>query len=410
MCMVMDEKNNSHDDSFSTRKPTRRQFPQRSRKRVSTASDAESPQLNIDNNESSSAARTQLSIPTRPRYRSSGRADTASQTNVNADKERPPTRRVLSRQGRIRHHSVTRTGIRIPLKWVVLGVLTLIGFLVLAFIVSRTSEEPHPTGQAHTATSEVKQIPLEVSGRLGAPVRINLTGVLTVRDAGTYTLLHGDGRAITAGDRVYVKVSTFDAATGKFSGSEAVTRIGPATPELLPKDLYEAIIGVHEGTRLVLVRNVVATESTRLEVSVVDILPTVATGKQVSAPADAQAWVAVKEGIPQVIDVKSAQAAKPWGHTVIKGAGDQIPEGSTIIAQFLMIDANTKALTESTWDAGGMPMQIDLKKAMQPLATELVDQPVGSRVIVTIPAAQANGNNPVVVVVDVLGIAQEENK
>ena len=52
------------------------------------------------------------------------------------------------------------------------------------------------------------------------------------------------------------------------------------------------------------------------------------------------------------------------------------------------------------------PDTIDMTDTLAGLAQGLVDVPVGSRVVLSLPADQARGDEPVAVVVDVLAIVE----
>ena len=66
--------------------------------------------------------------------------------------------------------------------------------------------------------------------------------------------------------------------------------------------------------------------------------------------------------------------------------------------------ATGQALGESTFGYQNLPKRIDMSDALVGVSQNLVDITVGSRVVLSLPAEQAKGTEPVVVVIDVLAI------
>jgi len=115
-------------------------------------------------------------------------------------------------------------------------------------------------------------------------------------------------------------------------------------------------------------------------------------------------------GMPQVgtadgggPSIKSPGGAIPSLETVplVVGNGPQVTEGQTLAVQYALFDQNGKSVDE-TWTKGA-PVALNLKTAMKGLSEGLVDQKIGSRVVVLVPSAKAQGTGDRVVVVDILG-------
>jgi len=78
-----------------------------------------------------------------------------------------------------------------------------------------------------------------------------------------------------------------------------------------------------------------------------------------------------------------------------------VTEGQPPAVQYALFDQNGKSVDE-TWTKGA-PVALNLKTAMKGLSEGLVDQKIGSRVVVLVPSAKAQGTGDRVVVVDILG-------
>ena len=63
-----------------------------------------------------------------------------------------------------------------------------------------------------------------------------------------------------------------------------------------------------------------------------------------------------------------------------------------------------QVLGESTYGYQNLPKRIDMSDTLVGISQNLVDITVGSRVVLSLPAEQAQGTEPVVVVIDILAI------
>ncbi|AOZ72558.1 hypothetical protein BK816_03980 [Boudabousia tangfeifanii] len=248
------------------------------------------------------------------------------------------------------------------------------------------------------------------SGRLGQTVTLKLPEEITPLEYGKFVTIKGGGKELAIGAPALLAVSTFDGRSGAPTGASTspLMLLGALDANLTGEQLAQQLVGIKEGSRVVFVRPLSNEKNPPLELVVVDVLSTVATGHSQPLPKNAGAWVTEKDGVPVVTEIKSQNAKEPWGAVVMRGNGDQVGENDTIIAQFLKVNALNGQVEESTWEAGGMPMKVKLSEIMKPLAAELTDQKVGSRIITTIPAASSDGTNPIVVVVDILAILNQE--
>jgi peptidylprolyl isomerase len=65
------------------------------------------------------------------------------------------------------------------------------------------------------------------------------------------------------------------------------------------------------------------------------------------------------------------------------------------------------SVTATTWGEGRLPETLDLADAIPGLRLGLLDQTVGSQVLLVVPPEQAYGSDTVVFVVDVLAVVHD---
>ncbi|WP_108832935.1 hypothetical protein [Actinomyces sp. Marseille-P3109] len=255
---------------------------------------------------------------------------------------------------------------------------------------------------------------LTISGRLGsgsAP-SVALTNDASLSAPGsviTDVVETGQGRVVSEGSPVVLQVSQFSGldarnTTGNpdgytlWKGTLGVSEVGA--------DVDAAVSGQREGTRVVLRAPTEEKDGSRTtEITVVDILPTTATGETQEPAAGTPT---VTEGADGAITVSSAGLPAPTRAAtavLIKGTGPQIRPQDRLIARSTMVSWSTgQTLGESYFGYQKAPETLDMSNALVGVSQNLVDITVGSRVVLSLPAEQAQGTEPVVVVIDVLAI------
>ena len=177
---------------------------------------------------------------------------------------------------------------------VAFSVLFLICALILGLIwFLRPSSEEATEGQAPRSVLSA----VEVSGRVGATPTLKLSQPLQIVSTKHQILSQGDGRAITAGTPVLLSVTVFDSTTGEILSPNGRPRliVGRADDDSLGADMAHEVNGRAEGSRLLVARPLPSVSdstasptptarSTKGEIVVIDILPTLASG-QASAQA-----------------------------------------------------------------------------------------------------------------------------
>ena len=162
------------------------------------------------------------------------------------------------------------------------------------------------------------------------------------------------------------------------------------------------VTGKREGSRILALRTITTGDGSpnTMEIDVVDILPSIASGRSVDATVGPMSVEMSPEG-PLISHI----ATLPGGvttQTLIKGDGVQVHEGDRVVAQFTVVGWTDGVVRVSTWETG-VPAVVNLNTAMKGLSNALVDQKVGSRLAITIPPDLAAGDDTLCVVIDILG-------
>lgn len=247
-----------------------------------------------------------------------------------------------------------------------------------------------------------------VNGAFGSPVTVDLECDTVPGKTVVTTTIEGTGNPIVAGQTALIRATSFDSRDGKIieSFNSGNLRLAEVTEKSLG-DLAESLVGVKEGSRLV-IKNPGLFGGNRgvAEIVVVDVLSTVAHGTATPLPSTlppAMPTVSVADGGGPSITATGAGISELAVIPLVTGDGSQVKANAVIFAQYAIYSADGTVL-DTTWN-GGSPVAVDLSDAMEGLKKGLVDSTVGSRVVVLVPSAEAQGNGDRIVIVDILGVA-----
>lgn len=303
---------------------------------------------------------------------------------------------------------------------VVLAVLAAVAIVAVPLVVTHMagggSGRASTSGAASAGTVSADgplDTVLEVAGRVGAVPVVSLKGSLTpATTISTDEVITGQGRSLRLGDAVLLSVATFSGANGtNTTGTGTGTRLyrGTLDSDALGSDLANAVSGVTEGSRIVL-RAPLTTENGALttEITVVDVLPTTATGSSQS-PYDGMPSVTVNDDGTIAMSVQGLPApTRSTAAVLVQGDGSQVQSESVVLARYAIVNWSDGEQRTSTYGTTTPPGIIDMSHTLAGIREHLVDAQVGSRVVISIPTDQAAGEGAVAVVVDVLAIADAD--
>lgn len=303
-----------------------------------------------------------------------------------------------------------------PLAVALIGVV-IIAMILVPLAVNKLISGRNGSGGSTMAQSTVldgnaplNQL-LTISGRLGsgsAPsvALTNGAPLSAPSDVLIDAVETGQGREVSEGSPVILQVSQFSGIDGRnTTGNDDGYKLwqGMLGPEV-GDYINAAVSGRREGARVVIREPADEEDGSRTtKITVIDLLPTTATGEVKEPVASSPA---VSEGSDGSITVSTAGLPAPTQAStavLIRGTGPQISPQDKLIARTTMVSWPTgQPLDESTFGYQTPPKQLDMSNALVGVSQNLVDITVGSRVVLSLPAEQAQGTEPVVVVIDVL--------
>ncbi|MCS4484288.1 peptidylprolyl isomerase [Gleimia sp. 6138-11-ORH1] len=244
---------------------------------------------------------------------------------------------------------------------------------------------------------------VQVSGQPGRIPTLVLQRPVSVTSPKSIVLSEGTGREIQSEQPLIISVTSFSGQTGELlsASGRSVLHIGEATEEFFDQDLLAGVLNQNEGARILFVRPVLVEGKQTTEINVVDILYSAAHGKPGENP-QGPLNVTFNDLGPIVTHAEQAPPDEVVIQQLIVGDGAQVLENDAVLAQFTAVGWEDSVVRASTWNTG-IPQSIDLKTAFPGLQTALLDQRVGSRIAVTIPAEQATGETTLMMVIDIIG-------
>lgn len=226
---------------------------------------------------------------------------------------------------------------------------------------------------------------VETGGELGSPTITTVSGELPSEQ--TRLVEEGNGKAITADSTILYTATSFDDDGQVLAGGDLI--LGPAEESPLET------IGEREGSRIIEVNP----QEGGVEIIVLDLLYTTAHGED--REITGEPTIQVNEaGVPELSGPGTVNSLRTT--IAIRGTGPQIAAEDEVYVQYSLYDASTGDLLDSTWEQG--PILLDLEGTMEGIRTGVTETPVGSRLLIKIPAGQAQGTRDLIAIVDTLAI------
>lgn len=249
---------------------------------------------------------------------------------------------------------------------------------------------------------------VRVTGNVGAEPKLAYSKPLAIPEASSQVIWAGSGPKLVDGGPVLLDFrleKARNAALVKETYS-SVPEPFTLTPETLSPDLYDALSGQCVGARILLLLPATSDTSSFASVMVVDVLPTRASGQAVPPRAGLPEVTLASNGQPTIAAPKGVAPGDALTQTLIKGTGEQVAKGATVTVQYAGVRWSDGSAYDSTWAQGG-PKSFDLSAGILPgLAAGLVEQTVGSQVMLVIPPSSGGAvgaeNDTLVLVVDIL--------
>lgn len=306
----------------------------------------------------------------------------------------------MTRAGAGARRRRARLLVRVALVVAVVVVVVALVVTVALWWRGRTSIEQTSSSSVSLAFGAIA-----VEGRVGATPTVSLSRPLHVGATKHTVLERGTGRVIAENTPVLLSVSSFDASTARAlnAGGRPWIVSSRAERSALDEGMYEGIVGVPEGSRVVFVRRVdpstCGDAQCQAEVDVVDVLSSIATGEPEAAGGGPLSVEIRPEG-PSITHGEEVPS-EVTTQVLLRGEGEQVASDDRVVLQYSVQGWSDDVVRHSTWSSG-VPEFLDMSTAMPGLVQALVDQRVGSRIAVTVPPEQGTGDDTLCLVVDLL--------
>ncbi len=230
-----------------------------------------------------------------------------------------------------------------------------------------------------------------VSGEPGEHPTVTYRTPLNVDETVSTVIWPGSGPELVEGRPALVDFwleDATDASVVKESYSTNPTaRI--LTAEDLGEDLYNTLRGQRVGARLLQVSPAPGTGAADFPtVTVLDVLPTRAAGEALPPREGLPTVTLADDGSPSITPSAAEPPADLVTQQLMRGTGKQVAEGDVITVQYTGFSWTTGAPFESTWTSGS-PVWFSLDSV--PAWSALVEQPVGSQVMLVVPPSYPLG-------------------
>jgi len=244
---------------------------------------------------------------------------------------------------------------------------------------------------------------------------------LTFPKAESAIVWSGDGAMLVDGQPLLLDVYIQSLETGEVLKNtyDGLPISKLLAPELLGQDLYNSLINQRVGARVLSIAPSSGTFEAETAIAIViDVLSPRAEGTSVNNRDDLPIVINSATGEPDVALRETKELPTDLTvSTLIRGDGEQIEEGSYIVAQYKAVyaeggsDETTTwlpgAVFASTWETAHEPyyVQIGVGETLRALDEGLIDQTAGSQVLIVAPEMWGYpGKGTMVFVIDILDV------
>ncbi|MPV35711.1 FKBP-type peptidyl-prolyl cis-trans isomerase [Georgenia subflava] len=268
--------------------------------------------------------------------------------------------------------------------------------LTVAAAVAACTEDP--------VRNEETREDITVSGSFGSVPVVTFDPPLPLQESEVETLIEGDGRRLASGEPVLLTLTPYDGDDGELVEDReiGVARTLMLTPEDVGEDLYPVLSGSTEGSRLLVRQPVVENGEERMLVLVIDVRYTRARGEPVEPPEGLPTVTLADDGAPSITVPDTDPPDELVIAPLIRGEGAQVRPGQDVTVQYTGVEWDSGEPYDSTWETGKVPQTVNIDETIDGLRTGLVDQQIGSQVLLVIPPGLAHGTDTLVLVVDIL--------
>lgn len=250
---------------------------------------------------------------------------------------------------------------------------------------------------------------VEVSGEFGAVPTVTFPTPLVLDEKSITTVIDGEGPPLAEGAPLLLDWIVFDGTTGAVTGDTFATapQVYSRTAESLGEDLYEVVAASGVDDRLLVLEPTAEAGVPGSRLTVLDVRAARARGEPVTPAEGLPSVTLAEDGAPTVTLPGTDPPPGLVQQVLIKGAGEQVVENARLLVQYTAVRWSDGGVHASTWGPGLLPEALALGTAIPGLQLGLLDQTVGSQVLLVVPPDQAYGSDTLVFVVDLLAVVHD---
>jgi len=259
------------------------------------------------------------------------------------------------------------------------------------------------------SSSEEPDRTVTVSGAFADVPQLEYQKPLVVTEPYVEVVWEGDGPKAVEGSTVLLNLYGQDGRDGTqiVDTYDELPRVHEVTVDSLGGRLHDALLGQEAGARVLVVEEVDGTPV----VLAADLIAGRAVGDKVDVPEGLPSVALDESGAPTVTLPDSGPPESLVVQPLVRGVGNQVKPGQTVIVQYTAVAWSSGEVIDSTWPAGRAPFTTIVGDSRPVAAWDegLIEQTVGSQVLVVAPPAWAYGGTDsawaeetVVFVVDIL--------
>lgn len=243
------------------------------------------------------------------------------------------------------------------------------------------------------ACTPVAEAPAEVqvTGEPGAAPELSFPAPYEIDAQRVEILVAGDGALLERGEPVLLDFYAESAEDGSLIAEtySAEPRAFRMSSEALGPDLYAALRGQAVGARVLQLAP--GRKGFPATVAIYDVLPTSATGEPVEARDGLPSVQRAADGKPTVTMPGGDPPAENVVQPLIRGTGPQVEAGQVVTVQYVGATWSDGKVFDSTWTKGKLPAAFPIGVGSVPDGWDegIVEQTVGSQVLLVLPPGQA---------------------
>ncbi|RBP64700.1 peptidylprolyl isomerase [Brevibacterium sanguinis] len=280
--------------------------------------------------------------------------------------------------------------------------------LLLSACGQDDSAESTPSAPPSVSAEDAKSTSLDdvsVEGAFGEKPTVTFESPLVVEGSASKVVSEGDGAKVAEGEQVSAQMTLVSGTTGEVIESSYDSKAPAGFPmdsSQISQDLYDALIDVPVGSRVVMSLNGSAQQGQPEQtlVYVIDVEDTSrpltrAEGEKLDQSGNPVEVTWADNGEPAISAPQGEAPTELEAYTTIEGEGPEVKEGQSVAVHYSgWLWDDTSKQFDSSWQDGREPFAVDpvgQAPVIDGWNEGLIGQKVGSQVVLVIPPDKGYG-------------------